>query len=91
MLNKKRAYGVVTGVPGVGFEQDGKLFKPNGQPLDADRRKTELDMLMSRVTEEKKKTEVKPDEQKPDEQKRILTPANEVKKYGRRGKRQQRS
>lgn len=33
MLNKKRPYGIVSGVPGVGFEQDGRLFKPNGDPV----------------------------------------------------------
>jgi len=31
MLDKSKPYTVVSGKPGVGYEQNGMLFKPNGE------------------------------------------------------------
>lgn len=33
-FDKKRQHGIVCGMPGVAYEQDGKLFNINGEPVD---------------------------------------------------------
>lgn len=35
MLDKSRSYGVVYGLPGVAFEQDGKEYDPQGNPIES--------------------------------------------------------
>ena len=33
MLDKSRSFGIVYGLPGVAFEQDGKQYDPQGREL----------------------------------------------------------
>lgn len=38
-LDKSKPYGKVVGMPGVRYEQDGKLFTVEGKPYEADKAK----------------------------------------------------
>jgi hypothetical protein len=42
MLNKKKPYNRVFCLPGVGYEQDGRLFKPNGEPVGGNKAPEQL-------------------------------------------------
>lgn len=34
MLDKRRSYSIVVGMPGAKYEQGGKLYRANGDPVD---------------------------------------------------------
>lgn len=65
MLNKSKPYDTVYGVPGVGFVQNGKSFKPNGEPVVTERKEITSDdgkstfFMEVAASEEPKKTEPK--------------------------------